>query len=768
MIFLAPFFLIGLAAAAVPLLLHLRRARQSVTIAFSTNEFFDERFFRAARRAKIQDMLLMLFRMALPALLALALAQPLLRGAGFGVFGRAGEPRRVAVVLDDSASMGARARDGVLFVTAREAALESIAELSPLRGDRATVVLAGRREAGPVVLFEEPTPDMDRVRAALNGVALTDLASDLDAAVEAAAEALGTSGGAGRREIHVFSDLQDGALRGSGALNAGPGVGLMITAIRPGPREQVSNVSVDAVQYGAARPVPGVPFQFRAMLTNHGDEPRTATASLVVGERVVGERQVELPARRSRLVRFTHAFDAPGWFGGRVEAAAPEGDVLPADDARHFALRVDDRVRVLAVNGAPSQIRRNDELFFLRLALGAGEPGAAVQLEEIRPRELTAERAAGYPLILLANVAELTAPALEAIEHYVDRGGGLLISLGDRVRPDSYNGWAGGHRLHGGLLPARLGELRGGNDGPPGPATQAPADTDDGSVFIASVDEEHPMLAGFGPGRLGSLAHVRLALHYRLLPRAGARVLMRDADGQALLVEGRFGRGRVLLFASTIDRDWTNFPLDPTYVPWVYRAVSYLSQQAAPDANFILTGQTAAAPAAAAAAESLRLEGPGNRMSFPEPHPRLAGGPPVFADIETAGIYALRRGDAARDSEPLRLLAANIPADASRLDYLDEVEVRARLHHDTAMAYIERTEASGAPAVSVRHGRGLWDQLLWLALIVALFEPWLANRLSRRRAARVPDALDKREPVAAWREAWMTEPQPAETAVEKG
>ncbi|MEX0654764.1 MAG: BatA domain-containing protein [Phycisphaeraceae bacterium] len=763
MTFLAPWFLLGLLAAVIPLALHLRRARRAQTITFSTNQFFDERFLRASRRAKLQDLLLMLMRMALLALLALALAQPLIRTSGLGMLGGGGEARHVAIVIDDSAGMGVQTRDGLLLERARDAALQLLDELSPARGDRATVVLAGRREAGAAVLFDEPTPELAQVREAIRQIELTDLASDVDSAVAAAARAMGVGEGeaasSGQREVYVFSDLQDGALRVDESLAVGPGVGVMLVATRPEPGEAAANVAVEAVQYGAARPMVGVPFHFRAMLTNHGPDPQTVTADLVIGDNTVSQRDVELPAGRSRLVRFTHRFTDAGWFAGRIAISRAEGgssDALAADDARHFAVQVEDRVRVLAVNGARSQVRRNDELFFLRLALSVQPdqlPGEAMQgqppvhVDETTPAELTADRLAGHPLLVLANVAELSDDTIEAVEQYVDRGGSVLITLGDRVRRDAYNRWSVEHRLHGGLLPARLGDLLGDDDDAATArlaALDVNADADQDPHIIATIDEAHPMLAGFGAGGMGSFSNVRFTRRYQLAPRDGADVLMRDATGQPVLVERRYGRGRVMLFASSIDRDWTSFPLDPTYVPWVYRAVGYLAQQAAPGANFIRTGQVVSLPTAASEAEPMRIEGPGGVVGYPEPDMQTGGGL-AYRETEQAGVYAIRPSAAAVGSAPARLVAANVPSDVSQRWYLDEAALRDRLHPQTAMAFLDRPEALVSEGGVARQGRGLWNTLLWLALLVALFEPWLANRLSRRRAAQVRDALDKRD-----------------------
>lgn len=761
MTLLAPWFLIGLLAAAIPLLLHLRRARQTRAITFSTTQFFDERFLRAHRRARLQEHALMALRMALFALLAIALAQPLLRTTNLPLLGDG--PRQVALVIDNGATMSRADADGALLERAKAGAHELVAELSPTRGDRATIVLAGAREQGPRLLFDQPIDDPAALRQAIARIEPTDLASDLDAAVEAAARAIDAETGAGpatagRQEIYVFSDFTESALRPVDALPAAETAGLFIVPTRPA--QATDRLAVDVVQYGAARPMAGVPFHFRARITNPAPARRAATAELVIDDGVVSERTVDVPAGRSRMVRFSHRFTEPGWFAGRVEIAEAEPaharPALAATRARHFTVHVQDRVRVLAVNGAPSTVRRHDELFFFKLALTARPRNDAaftppIEVDEIEPDALPDVSLNDYPLVVLANLAAMEHPAVESLERYVDRGGSLFVSLGDRVEPRTYNAIVGEHRLHGGLLPARLGPTLGSEsehsshrNADTAPAAAATTTVEEPRTnLIATADTDHPMLAGFEAGGLGRLANVRFDQRYRLEPVDGAapRVLLRDAAGEPLLLERAFGRGRVMLFASGLNRAWTNFPLQPTYVPWLYRMVSYLSQQTTPRANFVRTGEIVTLPGAATAAAAYRIDGPDGWGGYAEPDPRRpdAAGARALTDTSRAGAYAVRDLGAPRDAPPLMMFAANVPAAVAQPTYLDETTLRASVGEHPAFTVLEGPEGIAAAADIARHGYGLWNTLLWLALGLALFEPWLANRLAQRRAARAPD-----------------------------
>ncbi len=762
MTLLAPWFLLGLVSVAVPLILHLRRSRRAQRIVFSTTQFFDERFIRSARRARLQDLLLLVLRVALLAFFILALAQPLIRTTGLaGLLDLGGGGRQVAIILDDSASMAATSDRGVLLERARAGALAILDELSPVRGDKVTVVLAGQRDAGTQVLFDEPTTDLDAVRRAIRDVKPTDLATDLTGAVRVAARTLdvvGAASGSGASgEIYVFSDLTESALPVGPIADPGTRAALLMVATRasePAP----ANLSVDAIQYGAARPMLRVPFTFRTLLTNHGPASRTATVSLTVDDEAVGRQEVELPAGRSRIVRFTHRFTKPGWHAGRVAVGGGEGaeaESLTADDRRFFAVHVEDRLRLLAINGAPSHVAAQDELFFFRLALtvrpektgaaGVRVVDAPIIVDQITPVEVALPRLRDYPLVVMANVPNLSPTALEALEKYVDQGGSLVITLGDRVNADAYSAWVGEHRLHGGLLPGRLVRL-----------VEAPAESvlpvadATGGAFIAAIDETHPAMAGFTRGDLGSLSSVRLTKCYEIEPR-DADVLMRDAHGRAILLERRMGQGRVMLFASTIDRDWTDFPVQPTYVPWLYRLVSYLAQQQTEGANFVRTGQIVRLPASATRLRPLQVEMPDGRVGYGRPDPRDASATSatVFADVERAGVYRVRSATEGESGPPRVMFAANMPAEESAQRAAGREEIEAVGGEDTPVICLDEPESVSDAGAMARHGYGLWNLLLRLALVVALIEPWVANRLSKRRAARVADALSHRDVLPA-------------------
>jgi hypothetical protein len=93
------------------------------------------------------------------------------------------------------------------------------------------------------------------------------------------------------------------------------------------------------------------------------------------------------------------------------------------------------------------------------------------------------------------------------------------------------------------------------------------------SVAITDVKFDHPIFEVFQES--GRLASANVIGYFRSEPRANATVLARFEDGSPALVESRTGKGRVLLFASSLGPSWNDLPLTPLYLPFIHQMVRY-------------------------------------------------------------------------------------------------------------------------------------------------------------------------------------------------
>jgi hypothetical protein len=68
-------------------------------------------------------------------------------------------------------------------------------------------------------------------------------------------------------------------------------------------------------------------------------------------------------------------------------------------------------------------------------------------------------------------------------------------------------------------------------------------------------------------------------------------VAARFDDGAPALVERTEGQGRVVLFASDLDRRWNDFPLHPAFVPFVAETLRHVASNNAPAADAFVVGR---------------------------------------------------------------------------------------------------------------------------------------------------------------------------------
>jgi hypothetical protein len=336
--FIHPLALLGLAAAAIPALLHLLQRRIPPELDFPPVRYLSAAERESARRLKLRHLLLLILRTALIVVIVLAAARPLVRVKGGG----AHEPTAAVIVLDNSPSSGAVVDGRLVLDRLRVAAHSSIARTTP--ADRVWLMLCdgvirgGTREALLATI--------DSTRSGWQRL-------DLVQAVQRAARLVEAQPLPGR-EVHVLSDLQSTAVA-TGKADVPSGVRVLalapgraaanrgIAAVRVTEGAAVIELSGSTVAGGAAPPIPVTirigagrrdrgEIAARGLATPGGDRAGAVTGSAVT---------VSLPAQSL----------APGWWVGE---AALEPDELRADDRRPFAWRVAPPARVMASAGAGS------------------------------------------------------------------------------------------------------------------------------------------------------------------------------------------------------------------------------------------------------------------------------------------------------------------------------------------------------------------------------------------------------------------------------
>jgi len=329
--FVNPLALLGLAAAAIPALLHLLQRRVPPELDFPAVRYLTVAERESARRLKLRHLLLLILRTTLIVVIVLGAARPLVRMKESGGGGRGGahEPTAVVVILDNSPSSGAVVDGRLVLDRLRVAARGSISRTTS--ADRLWLMLAdgvlrgGTREA---------------LLASVDSLATGWLRLDLVQAVERAARLVNAQPLAGR-EVQVLSDLQRTALADGRADVPG---GVRVLALEPG--RAVPNRGIADVRVTEGAAVVDLSGTADAAL-----QPVPVTIRIGVGRRdraEIAARGLATPGSAVTVALPAQSLPAGWWVG----EAALEPDELRADDRRPFAWRVAPPARVTATPGA--------------------------------------------------------------------------------------------------------------------------------------------------------------------------------------------------------------------------------------------------------------------------------------------------------------------------------------------------------------------------------------------------------------------------------
>ncbi len=581
MTFLNAALLGGLAAVAIPVLIHLFHRSRFKVVPWGAMHLLESVLRRNRRRVRLEQLILLLVRCSIPCFLALLMARPVITGTQ-DLLGN--KKTSTVILLDNSYSMEAGGPARSNFHQAKEAAAQILDGLVP--GSEAAVV---RMAGGVSGLLDEPSFDVARVKAELLNGKSGFGAAAVPEALRFAGATLGQMH-LPNRDVILLSDFQRVSWENAEALARAKAIDQLLrgpltptlTFFHAG-REVRENVRMESLETSRMILGVGQKLQVRANLTNHGEAD---VSDLRVVFKVDGvERQVSslasLGAGQKGQVLFTHAFDTAG---SHVIEVSADADTLQADNSCMMSIPVWNRVPVLLVTGDPNPEPLRGETDFLEIALrpytsAKAELADLIATRTVEARDLNAAMLAETRVVILANVPQLAEPQLRALEDFIREGGGLLVFPGNRINSAWYNSaFAADGR---GLLPLPVVSLAG--------TTLRDQGT---HASIVSQNYEHPALELFNDPRNGALSDGQIWLWYKLKDDPAARsgesglaVLARLDSGDPFLVEKRYGEGRVVQSCVPCDADWSNLPMRPFYLPLMQQLTTYLASKVFPPRN---------------------------------------------------------------------------------------------------------------------------------------------------------------------------------------
>jgi hypothetical protein len=654
---IAPLALLGLLGLAIPLWLHRFARKTDTKHAFASLMFLEPSDVRRNRRHELRYWLLLLLRLLLLAAVVLAFAGPQWRMPVKA--GAAGAALHV-IVVDTSLSM----QYAGVWDRARA---EATALVGKVRGaDRMMLVAADHRLR--VLKQASFAGEAGAFRAALGD--LTPGESRLDYGMLASG-ATGWGAGPGERiVVHLITDLQ---------ASASP---LRFADLQLPPGVQLDIVDVGATAVQNLR-VAGVSMSERgneALVRIEGDAAALAGRTLVLevngAER--GRRTLSPRATLPDVQRFE--IGELGQGEHRLAASLTPADDLPADDGAYALVRrVQPKVLLVAASAA------GDDATYLRAALQAlAEPRFDVEVSTAGA--LATRSLSEFAAVVVSDAGLLAGAPEQGLRKYVEAGGAALLTLGPRT-------------LQQRAVPLAGAQL----------ATGRARAAGEAAARVAEVEQSHPVLREPGAWR-----SIRFFRHVPVIAPDGAQVLLRFEGDAPLLFEQSLAKGRLLTFASPLDRAWNDLAIHPLFVRFIAESTAYLAgARAAP----------ATATVGTAFESDLARRGAGQVF---DPRGRrtmmldaATSGPRLVPEM--AGYYEVRGGGRSD------FIAVNVDPRESRLEHMGEPTVKRWQALQAERAAAATAAASAAPSGAPERIIPVWFWFLLAAAALAFLEPLVAN-----------------------------------------
>ncbi len=676
--FLNPFFWLGATAVTAPILLHLVRRHRRERVPFPSLMFLRQIPTKELRRKKLTHLFLLFLRCLGLLLIVAAFSRPMVFGTWFGNL-TIGTPHSVVILIDSSMSMSR----GSVWQKASEVAGQRIRSLAG--ADEGLIVRFGET----VEVLSSWEARSERLLSVLHSRSETSFeGTSYGEALRVASEQFKDQQANSRKEIVLITDLQLSGLPESRKWKLPDDVFLTIESVGAGSSNLfVEEVRLERFSFGERHPYPIV-----TVLKCTPPQPLQGELQLFLEGQLIDRKDFELNQDGTGQVTFRPFPLEAGPRRGRIVAQVE--DALADDNVFFFVVERRESRPITVVTRRPSS------MVYLKSALSSGQ-NLPFRVEVVAPPGPARLIPEDRPVLILDDLARPPRP--DALESYVSNGGGLLVSLGNKVRSQAYN------RLSAELFPAELDQR------------QFIRSRDRNFTSITEVDWQHPVFSVFRDSHRAGLVGVQFYSYWKLRPREGSTVLARFDESSPALVERTLGRGKVLVFASSLDRVWTDFPLRNAYVPFWHRLAGYAGgwaeSAAAMTVGEILGSEQEKAKAEPGTTRSWNIVDPNGQRVI-----GLNQETPDFVELKFPGHYEIRK------NKKTDWVAVN--SDPRESD-LEQVPVEKLLASFRAERPLKSSSPQAPPVSQGEHRQPLWWLLLLAAALVLGIESLVANH--RRR-----------------------------------
>lgn len=560
------------AGMAIPLIIHLLHRQRFRRERWGAMQFLLNAIKKTQRRIRLENLILLLIRMLVMGFLAMAIARPFLKESPLAALSDSNI--NYIFVMDNSMSMGYKRAQATQLELAKRAAADALDKLSFSSSDTFTLILLNQYpEVRAANILKR-----DVAKNAVQEVELSDYGTSMVNTFAVIDEVIKKSPNVDKK-VYIFSDMQENSWRCQSEEQKKK-FDEQLQKLSHAEHQYFYLIDVgeeDPQNYGivAATVRDRVittkrKIGFDVTLHNYSSLPvREIPVHMIVNGDRKDIQQCTLDAYSSGQVSFEYEFPEAGPHRIKFETTP---DFLSKDDVRYFAVDVREGIRLLLLDGEPMP-GSEDEIFFLQMALDPSREGRRFKIDVKTPDTFPLDELQTYDAVFLCNCKDLSPEKVEKLKEFVKNGGGLFISLGAKVGKEFYNTEL--YEEGKGLMPAKLTEIKGFE-------LEKVANGEEEPFFLQKIRVEHPMFKIYkDPKEQSTLNKLPFAMFWgtEQYDEAGVLAAYNDPIASPFVIEKSYGEGKVLLFTTSVDKEWNTFFKLAPYLPIIQETARYLASR---------------------------------------------------------------------------------------------------------------------------------------------------------------------------------------------
>ncbi len=626
--FINPFYLFGLLAATVPIIIHLLNLRKQKKVEFSTLIFLKEMQKTKIRNVKIKKWLLLIIRTLIIVALVLAFSRPTIKSVipGFGLEAQKSQ----IVLLDNSYSMDYKDEKGIRLEQAKKIALQ-IVKKNP-KDEFMVIALTNNNEN---LYF---TKDLDNIEEQLKNIKLENYNEDFSNSLNNSVKLTELANNK-YKVINVISDLPKSYFTtldenkediSKIKIEDNENLGVIFFPLKS-KNNEVKNISIDDFSLENNIIQKDYPFEVKTLIKNHFDqEVKNVVLNLYLNNERVAQRIFDLNPNELKEVFISHIFKT---FGVQNLYLEIENDALDFDNYKYFNVKISDKPKVLLVgndksngflelilnskvndnsNNGINQVTSQNNISNSGTNLNSSE---IAYLTKTTPDKINEYDFKDYNVIILTDYNFSDMDQLKLFnsikegtnvicfaEYFSDKTNvSNQINQSTQTKQNNYQSFI-----------LRLNQIQQKN----GNSNGLKIINNDGEFKITNFDVSHPIFKGlfkkdFNQNNLIESPKIN---NYTSISNAN-NIIYINKDG--ILQELKMNKGKLLFFGINNNLEQSNFPLISLYPALVYKSILYISSEEYSKKSFDNKSKTLVLDNNGILSNNIKIIGPDKYENFP-------------------------------------------------------------------------------------------------------------------------------------------------------